>query len=177
MDGERLIRLIFFRPPHHAGFAGRARGFRRFRRRGRPAPLQERRSIRASDSTAATRCHAIGRTEGAGKGSSWKHDLHRSFAALRLVEVSIHPALADELYAAGKSKILPTMISKEAPLADFVAAGIRAADDRQGASSPCESRDDAQALQQDRLVRCSRGAGDIAHRWNMSIRAARDRHR
>ena len=36
---------------------------------------------------------------------------------------------------------------------DFYApAGIRAADDRQGASSPCESRDDAQALQQDRLV-------------------------
>ena len=92
----------------------------------------------------------------AGKGSSWKHDLHRSFAAGRLVEVSIHRALADELYAAGKSKILPTMISKEAQLADYVAAGIRAADDRQGASSPCESRDDAQALQQalqqDRLV-------------------------
>jgi hypothetical protein len=63
-----LIRLIFFRPPHHAGSAGRARGFRWFRRRGRPAPLRERRSIRASDSTAATRCHAIGRTEGRGQG-------------------------------------------------------------------------------------------------------------
>jgi hypothetical protein len=54
----------------------------------------------------------------------------RNSKAGRLVEVSIHPALADELYAAGKSKILPTMISKEAQLADYVAAGIRAADDR-----------------------------------------------
>ena len=60
--------MIFFRPPHHAGFAGRARGFRWFRRRGTPAPLRERRSIRASDSTVATRCHAIGRTEGRGQG-------------------------------------------------------------------------------------------------------------
>jgi hypothetical protein len=70
----------------------------------------------------------------------------------RLVEVSIHPALAGKPYAAGNSKILPTMISKEAQLAGFVAAGIRAANDRQGAASPCESRDDAQALQKDRLV-------------------------
>ena len=140
--------MIFFRPPHHAGFAGRARGFRWFRRRGTPAPLRERRSIRASDSTVATRCHAIGRNEGRGQGQQLETRPASFVRAGRLVEVSIHPALAGKLYAAGKSKILPTMISKEAQLADYVAVGIRAANDRQGAASPCESRDDAQALQQ-----------------------------
>ena len=61
----------------------------------------------------------------------------RNSKAGRLDDVSIHPALAAELYAArpllapaarGTAKIFPTMISKEARLADYIAAEIPAVD-------------------------------------------------